>query len=670
MLAMPPGRAHRREPTLPFRDRVHTERSGLRDLESARAFLCTARGHCYLSGVTAPSESAANAVPQATAKAPQDAAASAPKKTSQPRGATKSVATGKSSARGAASPASKATEQDARGKVAAVKRATSTARTAKSAAGKKQSAASSVKTAAVKQATRTAAGTTAAAKQSTAKAAATKTAAAKAAASAANEPVSATAPKKPAAKSTARKKPAAKSTAAKSTAAKSTAAKKPAAKSTTAKNAKSATATKQATAKKPAASATKTAANTSAAEAASATTAPKTSGGESSTPARTSARKAPTKKAPAAPRKKTPAASVAAKGSAADEDASSTTSADSDDTIEQPGSKQPDAVPEGRSPIAAHGAPRGDVAIAPATTEPESASESATSDEPRPADDANRHDEGDDADVVANVAAESTEVTALPAAVPAEALVIRGLVKSFGDSRAVDGIDLTVPSGSFYGLVGPNGAGKTTTLSVIAGLLRPDAGTVVVSGIDQGVDALAAKKVTGVLPDRLRTFDRLTGRQLLHYYGQMRGLERSVIEKRTADLARAFDLGEALGRVVSDYSAGMTKKIMLAGAMIHSPRVLVLDEPFEAVDPVSSGVILDILRAYVDHGGTVILSSHGLDLVERVCSKIAIIVGGDVLAEGTIDEVRAGQTLASRFVELSGGGAEVEGLEWLHTFSA
>lgn len=150
----------------------------------------------------------------------------------------------------------------------------------------------------------------------------------------------------------------------------------------------------------------------------------------------------------------------------------------------------------------------------------------------------------------------------------------------------------------------------------------------------------------------------------------MRGLERSVIEKRTADLARAFDLGEALGRVVSDYSAGMTKKIMLAGAMIHSPRVLVLDEPFEAVDPVSSGVILDILRAYVDHGGTVILSSHGLDLVERVCSKIAIIVGGDVLAEGTIDEVRAGQTLASRFVELSGGGAEVEGLEWLHTFSA
>ena len=250
-----------------------------------------------------------------------------------------------------------------------------------------------------------------------------------------------------------------------------------------------------------------------------------------------------------------------------------------------------------------------------------------------------------------------------------EAIRIRGLVKRFGDTNAVDHVDLTVPAGSFYGLVGPNGAGKTTTLSIIAGLLRPDAGTVHISGIDQREKPLEAKRVMGVLPDRLRTFDRLTGRQLLHYYGQLRGLDRAVIEKRTADLARAFDLSEALSRVVSDYSAGMTKKVMLAGALIHSPRVLVLDEPFEAVDPVSSGVILDILRSYVSHGGTVILSSHGMDLVERVCSRVAVIVGGEVLAEGTIDEVRAGQTLTERFIELSGTGGEVEGLEWLHTFS-
>ncbi|WXH18290.1 ABC transporter ATP-binding protein [Microbacterium sp. LTA6] len=250
-----------------------------------------------------------------------------------------------------------------------------------------------------------------------------------------------------------------------------------------------------------------------------------------------------------------------------------------------------------------------------------------------------------------------------------EAIRIRGLVKSFGDSRAVNGIDLTIPAGSFYGIVGPNGAGKTTTLSIVAGLLRADEGSVVICGIDQSAKPLAAKKMLGVLPDRLRTFDRLTGRQLLYYYGLLRGLSSDVIEKRAGDLARAFDLTEALSRVVSDYSAGMTKKIMLAGALIHSPRVLVLDEPFEAVDPVSSAVILDILRAYVAHGGTVVLSSHGMDLVERVCSRVAIIVGGEVLAEGTVEEVRAGQTLEARFVELSGGIGEVEGLEWLHTFS-
>lgn len=269
------------------------------------------------------------------------------------------------------------------------------------------------------------------------------------------------------------------------------------------------------------------------------------------------------------------------------------------------------------------------------------------------------------------VAQAAGDVVTEPADDPSlpDAIVIRGLVKNFGDHRAVNEIDLTVRAGSFYGIVGPNGAGKTTTLSILAGLLRANAGKVVICGIDQATDPLAAKRVMGVLPDRLRTFDRLTGRQLLHYYGLLRGLAADVIEKRTADLARAFDLVDALSRVVSDYSAGMTKKIMLAGAMIHSPRVLVLDEPFEAVDPVSSAVILDILRAYVAHGGTVILSSHGMDLVERVCSRVAIIVDGVVLAEGTIDEVRAGQTLEARFVELSGGLGEVEGLEWLHTFS-
>ncbi|WP_367948829.1 ATP-binding cassette domain-containing protein [Microbacterium sp. NC79] len=250
------------------------------------------------------------------------------------------------------------------------------------------------------------------------------------------------------------------------------------------------------------------------------------------------------------------------------------------------------------------------------------------------------------------------------------ALQVSSLTKSFGGQRVVDAIDLTVPAGTFYGIVGPNGAGKTTTLSMIAGLLKADDGAITVDGIDARRDPRAARRLIGVLPDRLRTFDRLTGKQLLSYFGALRGLPSRTIDQRVADLARAFDLTEALGRVVSDYSAGMTKKVMMAGALIHSPRLLILDEPFESVDPVSSAVILDILTAYVNNGGTVILSSHGMDLVERVCSRLAVIVAGQVLAEGTIEDVRGGVTLEQRFVELSGGVSDAEGLEWLHTYSA
>ena len=250
-----------------------------------------------------------------------------------------------------------------------------------------------------------------------------------------------------------------------------------------------------------------------------------------------------------------------------------------------------------------------------------------------------------------------------------EAVRLSGVTKTFGATVAVDAIDLRIPAGTFYGIVGPNGAGKTTTLSMIAGLLRPDSGEIRIAGVDLASAPRQAKQKMGILPDRLRTFDRLTGRQLLHYYGVLRGLRSAVVESRTAELARAFDLTDALSRPVSDYSAGMTKKIMLAGAMIHSPRVLVLDEPFESVDPVSSAVVLDILTAYVAHGGTVVLSSHGMELVERVCSGLAVIVGGRVLAEGTVDEVRGELTLEQRFIELSGGISDAEGLEWLHTFS-
>lgn len=250
------------------------------------------------------------------------------------------------------------------------------------------------------------------------------------------------------------------------------------------------------------------------------------------------------------------------------------------------------------------------------------------------------------------------------------ALELRGVVKTYRGEPAVAGIDLSVPAGSFYGLVGPNGAGKTTTLSMISGLLRADRGEIRVFGEDARADPRTAKRLMGVLPDRMRTFDRLSGRQLLHYVGSLRGLSGRVTRERADELAETFDLASALGRPVSDYSTGMTKKLMLACAMIHAPRLLVLDEPFESVDPISSQKLLDVLRTYVAGGGTVILSGHSMSLIERMCTRISVLVTGQVLAEGTVDEVRGEMTLEQRFIDLSGSGVEGGGLEWLHTSSA
>ncbi|WP_020075108.1 ABC transporter ATP-binding protein [Cryocola sp. 340MFSha3.1] len=248
-------------------------------------------------------------------------------------------------------------------------------------------------------------------------------------------------------------------------------------------------------------------------------------------------------------------------------------------------------------------------------------------------------------------------------------LTISGVQKRYGDTVAVDGVTLDIAEGSFYGIVGPNGAGKTTTLSIVTGLLRPDAGRVVVHGVDVWAEPVRAKHIIGVLPDKLRLFDRLTGAQFLRYAGTLRGLSAKTVRARTGDLAAAFGIEDALDRLVADYSAGMTKKIALAAAMIHSPRLLVLDEPFESVDPVSAANIIDILQRYTAAGGTVVVSSHGMDMIQRVCDSVAIIVRGQVLASGTIDEVRGEQTLEERFVDLAGGRKAAEGMEWLHSFS-
>jgi len=247
------------------------------------------------------------------------------------------------------------------------------------------------------------------------------------------------------------------------------------------------------------------------------------------------------------------------------------------------------------------------------------------------------------------------------------ALSIRGLRKHFGAKVAVDGIDLDVPAGSFYGLVGPNGAGKTTSLSMATGLLRPDAGTVWVQGVDVWERPLEAKRLMGLLPDGVRLFDRLTGEQLVSYAGLLRGMDKDTVAERVHDLLAVLDLAKDAGTLVVDYSAGMTKKIALAAAMIHAPSLLVLDEPFESVDPVSAANIRDILADYVNSGGTVIVSSHVMDLVQRMCDHVAVIAGGRVLAAGTVDAVRGGQSLEDKFVELVGGRHQSAGLQWLRT---
>ncbi|MCC3276958.1 MULTISPECIES: ABC transporter ATP-binding protein [unclassified Arthrobacter] len=251
---------------------------------------------------------------------------------------------------------------------------------------------------------------------------------------------------------------------------------------------------------------------------------------------------------------------------------------------------------------------------------------------------------------------------------PAPALAVRGLAKRFGGKVAVNGISLDVPAGSFYGLVGPNGAGKTTMLSLATGLLRPDQGTAAVHGTDVWAHPLEAKRLMGILPDGVRLFDRLTGEQLVAYAGLLRGMDRDTVASRTKDLLAAMDLTADAGKLVVDYSAGMTKKVALASALIHAPRLLVLDEPFEAVDPVSAANIRDILSGYVSSGGTVIVSSHVMDLVQRMCDHVAVVANGNLLAAGTVDEVRGGTSLEERFVSLVGGRTHSEGLEWLRTF--
>ncbi|HEY9368883.1 ABC transporter ATP-binding protein [Streptomyces sp.] len=264
---------------------------------------------------------------------------------------------------------------------------------------------------------------------------------------------------------------------------------------------------------------------------------------------------------------------------------------------------------------------------------------------------------------------ETANETAGEASVTPPAVRVEGLWKRFGQQIAVAGVDLELPAGRFIGLVGPNGAGKTTTLSMVTGLLRPDHGRVEVAGHDVWQDPAAVKARIGILPEGLRLFERLSGRELLAYTGRLRGLPGDEVDRRAAQLLDVLDLAGAQHKLVVDYSTGMRKKIGLAAALLHNPDVLFLDEPFEGVDPVSAQTIRGVLERYTASGATVVFSSHVMELVESLCDWVAVMAGGQIRAHGPLEEVRGdAPSLQAAFLELVGAnGRDTAGetLDWL-----
>lgn len=270
------------------------------------------------------------------------------------------------------------------------------------------------------------------------------------------------------------------------------------------------------------------------------------------------------------------------------------------------------------------------------------------------------------------VVAPPTVVAAEQPLPPAPAAIsIRGLTKRFGSKVAVDNIYLDVPEGSFFGLVGPNGAGKSTTLSMTTGLLRPDAGEAWIAGKNSWLDPVEAKQNIGVLPENLRLFERLSGREMLEYLGRMRSMETAVVTSRSGELLDVLGLEADANKLVTDYSTGMRKKIGLAAALLHAPRVLFLDEPFESVDPISVRAIRTVLEQYTASGATIVFSSHVMPIVEELCDRVAVMNAGRLVAQGRTEAVRAGRRLEDAFVDLVGAeDIAIGSLEWLRRAGA
>jgi ABC-2 type transport system ATP-binding protein len=256
-------------------------------------------------------------------------------------------------------------------------------------------------------------------------------------------------------------------------------------------------------------------------------------------------------------------------------------------------------------------------------------------------------------------------------AMPVEfAVQTQGLTRDFGGFRAVNGIDLAVPAGSLYGFLGPNGAGKSTTIKCLTGLLRPTAGTMRILGMDPLADPVAVKRRIGVVPEDLALFDRLTAEETLTFVAQVHGIDTGTAQRRAADLLDLMDLTAAGNTLVTDFSHGMRKKLSLAAALLPAPKLLFLDEPFEGIDAVASREMKDLLLSFVARGGTIFLTSHILEIVERLSTHIGVIAHGRIVAQGTIDELRqgggSGESLEELFIGLVGGDARPHAaLDWI-----
>jgi ABC-2 type transport system ATP-binding protein len=222
------------------------------------------------------------------------------------------------------------------------------------------------------------------------------------------------------------------------------------------------------------------------------------------------------------------------------------------------------------------------------------------------------------------------------------AIVTENLTRRFGEIVAVDEINLQVEARQFFGFLGPNGAGKSTTIRMLTGLLAPTSGRITVLGLDLEEEPIAVKRQIGVVPEGLALYDRLTGREYLSFVGRMYSLDRATARERTAELLAFMQLDDRPKMLIADYSQGMKKKLALAAAVIHAPRILFLDEPFEGVDAIAAGALKAMLNRMIERGATIFLTSHVLEIVERLCSHVAIIHCGKLVARGSLAELRAG----------------------------